>query len=452
MVDPRRLDAEPGDDIAGVAGRARQVEKAVARQVLAHPGRQDDVLGQRHVGHGGMAQPFLGHETDSGLAAAVRRQVAHRPPVQLDRLPPLGPELADQRRHEQGLAVARHPGDADDLAGPHLQPDIVQVGAELRVRRHGKPVEAQTDLAGRAPVRCRRGERFPQHHLGQAAGGFLARRAGRDDLAAAQDGGVLAQDADFFQLVRDIEDRAALAGEPAQGLEQDLDLLRRQDRGRLVHDDELRILQQAAHDLDALALADRKIADHEVRVEPQAVAGRDLDDPAAQVALRQLRRHAERDVLRYRQRLEQREMLEDHADAFGARLRRPVRRERLAAQGHGAGIGSQHAVDDLHQGGLAGAVLAEQGVDFAFADAERYVVVRQHAGERSGNPVETEKGLRHAVHPPRLRRPRRRVDGEAARRPRRQWSQAPCPECPERRWGRSAAPARPRRDRRRGTA
>ena len=228
---------------------------------------------------------------------------------------------------------------------------------------------------------------------------------------------MVAQRADFLQLVRNVEDGAALAREPAQRFEQGFDFLRRQNGSRLVHDDEPRVLQQAAHDLDALALADRKVADHEIRIQPQAVAGRDLDDPAAQVALRKLRRNAQRDILGNGQGLEQREMLEDHADAFGARLRRPVRREGLAAQRHGAGVGPQHAVDDLDQGGFAGAVLAQQRMDFSLVHAEGDVVVRQDAGKRSGDAFETEKRVRHAVHPPRLRRPRRRDDAEAARRP-----------------------------------
>ena len=81
------------------------------------------------------------------------------------------------------------------------------------------------------------------------------------------------------QLVADVEDRAALGGELAQRLEQPLDLLRRQHRGRLVHDQQLRVLQQAAHDLDALALADRERVDLARGVERQAVGVRDLDDP-----------------------------------------------------------------------------------------------------------------------------------------------------------------------------
>ena len=99
-----------------------------------------------------------------------------------------------------------------------------------------------------------------------------------DDAAEPHDRRGVAERADLLELVADVEDRAAFGGEPAQRLEQLLGFLRRQHRGRLVHDQQLRLLQQAAHDLDALALADREIVHGAVGVERQAVFARDLDD------------------------------------------------------------------------------------------------------------------------------------------------------------------------------
>ena len=100
------------------------------------------------------------------------------------------------------------------------------------------------------------------------------------DLAAAQDRGAVAQGFDLLQLVADVEDRAALGRELAEGLEQRVDLLRGQHRGRLVHDQELGALQQAADDLDPLALADREGVDLALGVERQAVGVADLADAA----------------------------------------------------------------------------------------------------------------------------------------------------------------------------
>ena len=59
--------------------------------------------------------------------------------------------------------------------------------------------------------------------------------------------------------------------QPFERLEQLVGLLRRQHRRRLVEDDELRRLQEAADDLDALALADRQVADQRI---PDRAAGR----------------------------------------------------------------------------------------------------------------------------------------------------------------------------------
>ena len=78
--------------------------------------------------------------------------------------------------------------------------------------------------------------------------------------------------------VRDVEDRDALGGEPSQRHEQQIRLLRRQHGGRLVHDDELRLLQQAADDLHPLPLADGEVGDAGSRIERQAIFARNLPD------------------------------------------------------------------------------------------------------------------------------------------------------------------------------
>ena len=50
------------------------------------------------------------------------------------------------------------------------------------------------------------------------------------------------------------------------------------------------------------------------------------------------------------------------------------------------------AVQDVHQRGLAGAVLAEQRVHLAAAEIEVDVVVREDAREALGDPLELEDG------------------------------------------------------------
>ena len=75
--------------------------------------------------------------------------------------------------------------------------------------------------------------------------------------------------------------------------------------------------------------------------------------------------------------------------------------DRLAVPADLAGVGLHHAVDDLHQRRLAGAVLAEHRMDLARARREADVVVGEHAGEALGDAAQLQPrcdgGMRSAV-------------------------------------------------------
>jgi hypothetical protein len=133
----------------------------------------------------------------------------------------------------------------------------------------------------------------------------------------------------------------------AEGGEQPLGFLRREHGGRLVEDEKLRVLHQAAHDLDPLPLADRELPDLPPRVERQAIGARHLGEPVgdARHGLRPV--EGEGDVLGDRQRLEQGEVLEDHADPERAGGAGAGQRHLLAAPQDAAGIGLQQAVQSF---------------------------------------------------------------------------------------------------------
>ena len=116
------------------------------------------------------------------------------------------------------------------------------------------------------------------HQAREARRGLLLRIALGDDLAVAEDRRVVADRAHLLEPMADVEDGTPLRRQAPQGDEQVVGLLRRQHRGRLVHDDQFGLLQQAADDLDPLALADRKVGDDRVRIERQAVFGGDPGD------------------------------------------------------------------------------------------------------------------------------------------------------------------------------
>ncbi len=143
------------------------------------------------------------------------------------------------------------------------------------------------------------------------------------DLAAAQHRAVVAERADLVELVRDVEDRAAFGGELAQRDEQRLHRLRRQHRGRLVEDQQLRARSSAR-------ARSRRAASRRPRACAPAAADRRRGRTRRRPSLIRCRHLGERerlveaepDVLGRGQRVEQAEVLVDHADAERARLRR----------------------------------------------------------------------------------------------------------------------------------
>ncbi|GAA0305552.1 hypothetical protein GCM10010302_50260 [Streptomyces polychromogenes] len=78
----------------------------------------------------------------------------------------------------------------------------------------------------------------------------------------------------------------------------------------------------------------------------------------------------------------------DHADAAGDGLAGVVEGDLLPVDGDGALVRLLHAVEDLHQGRLAGTVLTDEGVDRALADGDGDVLVGDDAGETLGDAVQ----------------------------------------------------------------
>ena len=210
----------------------------------------------------------------------------------------------------------------------------------------------------------------------------------------------------FVQLVADEDDAATALGETPQQQEDLFRLLRREDGRRLVQDEDARVAIERLEDLDALLLADRQSRHLGVGIDVEAERGGQLADPAT--CLRPVKKSdsthglvAEDDVLRDSQHRNEHEVLMDHADPACDRIRWAGDLRRLAIQQDLTLVGHGQAVQDVHQSGLAGAVLAKQRVDLAGPDIKVDVVVGNHARVALRDPAHLERGdgrrRRHCV-------------------------------------------------------
>ena len=103
------------------------------------------------------------------------------------------------------------------------------------------------------------------------------------------------------------------------------------------------------------------------------------------------------DVLGHGHDRDEHEVLVHHPDPELDRVLRRGDRHGLAVQKDLARVGGVQPVEDAHQRGLAGSVLAQQGMHFAATQVEVDVVVREHPGKLLGDPSELEDGrLVHA--------------------------------------------------------
>ena len=100
--------------------------------------------------------------------------------------------------------------------------------------------------------------------------GSSASRARGDVTAVAQHGDRVGDRCDLFEPVADEDDRDAALPQPAHGREEALDLVRRQRRGRLVHDQQPRARRQRLRDLEQLPVRDAEPAHGRVGAEVDA--------------------------------------------------------------------------------------------------------------------------------------------------------------------------------------
>ena len=217
-----------------------------------------------------------------------------------------------------------------------------------------------------------------------------------DGLAVTDDGDGIRDLLDLVELVGNDDGRDAAALQAEDQVQQVLGVGFVQRRGGLVEDEELHGLVQRLGDLHELLLADADFLDGGIRVLPQPHPGEQFAGPGAglgpvdHAALDGL--VAQEDVLRDGELRDQREFLVDDHDAGVLAGPDVLELLDLGLVDDVAGVGAErvHAREDLHQGGLAGAVLSADGVDLSGLHPQVHIGQCFNAGKFLGDGAHLE--------------------------------------------------------------
>ena len=286
----------------------------------------------------------------------------------------------NKRLSQFGLAVALDASDREDLAGPNLEvyPIHNDVSGPICDRQ---PRNLQAALAGLGRILLHLElDRTPDHERRELVCRILGRSLG-DDLAVADHGDAVCDLAHLAQLVRDEHDRGAIVAELPHDLHKVVGLLRREDGGRLVKDEDLCVTREGLDDLDALLHANWQILDNcvGIHLEPEALSNLSHVCAGARKieGTGKLRAFvAEHHVLGDREHRHEHEVLVHHSDARRHRVARAPEMLHLAADDDLALVWLVQPVEHVHEGGFAGTVLAQQGVNLSGSHLNGDAVVR----------------------------------------------------------------------------
>ena len=186
-----------------------------------------------------------------------------------------------------------------------------------------------------------------------------------------------------MELVRDDDDALAVVPHVAQDGEELVRLLRREDGGGLVQDEDVRAAVEDLHYLDGLLLGDGHVVYLLLRVHLEAVGLADglyLLSGAVQIEP-PLAGQAQDDVLRRGEHVHQLEVLVYHAYAEVEGVLGRADGDFLPVHEDLALVGVVDAGEHVHERGLAAAVFAQQRQDLAPVDVEPDLVVGRHRAE-----------------------------------------------------------------------
>ena len=261
--------------------------------VLAFGLASDELVLHRRQQAGQRQVPADRHHLDQAVALAV---LGHQTHAQRDPLLDLGAAQVDavqqhpstrdgvttgQRLHQLGPPRSHQPVQADDLAAPDVQRDVVHhhpAGVGLGDRH---ALDGQCDIAVVTGLVAEVVVGLPTDHLSDDPGqvdvlGLL----GGDQVTVAEDHCVVGDLDRFLEVVGDVDDRHPVRGQVPDDLEQHLHLARTERGGGFVHDQDAGVGGEGPGDLDDLLLPDPEILDQGARpdrlLHPLHQLGRDV--------------------------------------------------------------------------------------------------------------------------------------------------------------------------------
>ena len=346
---------------------------------------QHHVLGDGEIADHARFVAILGNMRDAHAVALAHARAGDVPSGESD--------LAGGHRRQSGdgldklgLAIALDAGDADNLAAMNAQIDIGKTGVPGAVEQ-ADPGKSQHGVARRGVAAIdREAYRSANHHLGEVRLGKAGRVALPDNPPLAQHADPVGDLENFVKLVGDEDNAlAGIAERPHDG-EELLDLLRGQDRGRLIEDQNIGRPEENLQNFHPLLDSNRQTLDQLVGRHLHAVARVDVLNLCPRRREIQkigalCRLDAEDHILDDAEHRHQHEMLMHHADPAGDAVAGAGERHRLAINEDVAGIGAVEPGQDVHQGGFAGPVLTKKAKHLAGADVQVDILVRLHRAE-----------------------------------------------------------------------
>jgi hypothetical protein len=238
-------------------------------------------------------------------------------------------------------------------------------------------------------------DRTPSDRLDQSGEGDGADRARQRHHAVTEHGHPVRDPEHLVEAMGHVQHRHALLAQPVESVQERVDLVRGECRGRLVEDDDLGRGRHRPRDCDHRPLAGCEGADLLRRIDvaadrAQRVACLHLERPPGDQPTAAGVAHDEAEVLGHRHALDQAEVLVDEVER---KLRVPGV-DALSPVDHSAAVGVLDAGQHPDEGGLSGAVLPGESVNLSGQNRHRDLVERLRSGVSLGQRYDPEQRIR----------------------------------------------------------